>query len=83
MMSQSLFLRRYSDYKSNSRASIELLGAEAEAEVSGVCGLTEETATSTDVWMKEELRSALKHYEIAKNETAKPTNRLTDGLMNG
>ena len=47
-----------------------------------VYGLTEETATS-DVWMKEELRSALKHYEIDKNETAKPTYGLTDGPMNG
>ena len=83
MMSQSLFLRRYSDYKSNSRASIVPLGAEAEAEASEVYGLTEETATSTDVWMKEELRCALKHYEIDKNETAKPTYGLTDGPMNG
>ena len=45
--------------------------------------LTEVRATSTDVWMKEELRSALKHYEIAKNETAKPTYGLTNGPMNG
>ena len=83
MMSQSLFSRRYSNYKSNFRASFVPLGADAEAEASEAYGLTEETATSTDVWMKEELRSALKHYEIAKNETAKPTYGLTNGPMNG
>ena len=68
---------------SNSRASFVPLRAEAEAVASEVYGLIEETATSTDVWMKEELCSALKHYEIAKNETAKPTYGLTDGPMNG
>ena len=48
-MSQSLFSRRYSDYKSNFRASFVPLGADAEAEASEAYGLTEETATSTDV----------------------------------
>ena len=33
--------------------------------------------------MAEELRSALKQHEIAKNETAKSTYGLTDGPMNG